>query len=533
MKKFFYILVVFAFFCSCTNKNEVITQVLERSTPEAEGVSSQGIIDFIDAFNSDSIEAHSFMFLRHGKVIAEGWWKPYGPDFRHLMYSASKSVTSLGIGIAVDEGRLNITDKVVSFFPEYMTDSISDNMKLLTVKDLLTMSVGQAQDPANLFMRGPEDWIHGFLHTPPVHTPGTVMMYNNFATFMLSAILQKVSGQMLFNYLEPRLFEPLGIKNIEWDYNSQGITLGMIGSRLHTEDLAKIGQLVLQKGRWGNKQIISAAYVEEAGKFHITTNNENKPEAELKDGEKGYGFQFWRGSHNSYRMDGMGGQLVIVFPDFDAVVVLTSNVGNAQVEMDQVWKHLVPAMKEETLPANPELNEKLKQTLTSLDWMPALNTNIDPSLKNDISGKEIKLTENRLGITSLIFAFENDKCIVNINRENGSVSIDAGIGSWAYSQTKVASLSSSGGGGLSYQRQSNEVNRDMRQLKKVAATCGMKDENTLILTARYIEESLGAETWECKFIKKGNTTEVEIKPGSGGSRMPGGQPTVLTGKIIQ
>jgi len=160
------------------------------------------------------------------------------------MFSASKSITSIGVGIAIDEGLLQVTDKVISFFPEYMTDSISENMKLLTVKDLLTMSVGQEKDPAFMFQFGKQDWISGFLHYAPVHKPGTVMMYNNFATFMLSAILQKVSGQMLFNYLEPRLFEPLDIKNIEWDYNYMGINLGMIGSRLHTEDMAKIGQML-------------------------------------------------------------------------------------------------------------------------------------------------------------------------------------------------------------------------------------------------------------------------------------------------
>ncbi|HYQ56492.1 MAG TPA: serine hydrolase [Draconibacterium sp.] len=534
MKKIGYILLFVVAIFGCTSTQEETTQVLERSTPEAEGVSSQGIIDFLNGMNAEGLEAHSFMFLRHGKVIAEGWWKPYGPEFTHLMYSASKSVTSLAIGIAIDEGRLQVTDKVISFFPEYMTDSISENMKLLTVKDLLTMSVGQAVDPAYVYQRGPEDWIWGFLHTEPVHTPGTVMMYNNFATFMLSAIIQKVTGQKLFNYLEPRLFDPLAIKNIEWDFNDMGINQGMIGSHLHTEDLAKLGQLALQKGRWGNKQIVSAAYIEEAGKFQITTNNEGKPEEELNDGEKGYGYQYWRGSHNSFRMDGMGGQLVIVMPDYDAVIVVTSNVNSSNDEMEQMWKYLVPAMSDEVLPANPELNQKLDETLESLTWLPKPGADISSDLIAAISGEKVAMDENRMGIKGLSFTFVDDKCNIAIEKEESTTNIVAGIGEWDYALIKAASLSGSGSGVSPFRRSSNEVNRDMRNMKHVASTIGAKDENTLVLTARFVEESLGAESWELEFVQSGNTTEVKLNPG-GGRRMfgPPGEPTILTGKVVK
>lgn len=532
MKKITFLILLLIALIGCKNSNNETTQTLGRNTPEAEGVSSQGIIDFLNELNAEGIEAHSFMFLRHGKVIAEGWWKPYGPDLTHLMYSASKSITSLGVGIAIDEGRLQITDKVMSFFPEYATDSISENMKLLTVKDLLTMSVGQSQDPAYIYQRGKEDWIWGFLHTEPVYKPGTVMMYNNFATFMLSAIIQKVTGQMLFNYLESHLFEPLGIKNIEWDFNNMGINLGMIGSHLHTEDLAKLGQLVLQKGRWGNKQIVSSEYIDEAGKFQITTNNEEKPEKDLNDGEKGYGYQFWRGSHNSFRMDGMGGQLVIVMPDYDAVVVLTSNVGSSQVEMDKVWKHLVPAMKEESLDPDPELNQNLEKTLASLTWVPDLSA-ISPEMISAISGKKISLDENQMGIKGLSFLFADNKCEIIITKEDSKASLIAGFGEWEYTLAKGASLNSIGTPSPNYQRLTNEIGRDMRNMNKVASTIGIKNENTLVLTARFVEESLGAETWEFEFTQKGNTTEVKFKPGNMRGRFgPPAEPTVIKGKVV-
>ena len=517
----------------CNNNPKEVTQNLERSTPEAEGVSSQGIIDFLDEIQSDSIEVHSFMFLRHGKVIAEGWWEPYGPEYKHIMFSASKSITSIGIGIAIDEGLLQVSDRVVSFFPEYMTDSISENMKLLTVKDLLTMSVGQEIDPAYRFQFGKQDWISGFLHTTPVHEPGTVMMYNNFATFILSAIVQKVTGQMLFNYLEPRLFVPLGINNIDWDYNYMGINLGMIGSRLHTDDLAKLGQLLLQKGRWENKQIVSEEYVEQAGMAQITTNNEGKAEDELTDGEKGYGYQFWSGSHNSYRMDGMGGQLAIVMPDHDAVVIFTSNVPSSQIEMDLVWNNLVPAMKDEPLAANPDLEKELTQKLASLKWMPDVETTIPPELINLISGKTFTMSDNQMNITGLTFAFNNDTCSIKIEQGDRDAELIAGIGNWQHNTSKGASLSSLAASGFDYRKSSNQINRDYRNMKHMASTIGMKDEKTMILTTRFIEESLGAETWEFEFSQSGRSTELKLNPGSGGRRGfgPPQQPVIISGKI--
>ena len=177
---------------------------LQRSIPEQEGVSSAGIIDFLNAIDTGRQEIHSFMFLRHGKVIAEGWWDPYGPEYKHLLYSASKTFTATAVGLAASENKLKLTDKVVSFFPYSLPDSIGTNMRELTVQNLLTMSVGQ--DPAGMGAGSEEDWITAFLKNEPVHKPGTVFLYNNMATFMLSAIVQQVTGQTIFDYLKPRIF---------------------------------------------------------------------------------------------------------------------------------------------------------------------------------------------------------------------------------------------------------------------------------------------------------------------------------------
>ncbi|MFZ0283110.1 MAG: serine hydrolase, partial [Bacteroidales bacterium] len=306
------------------NLSGQVADKLPRSNPEAEGVSSAGIIDFLNAVDTGSVELHSFMFIRHGKVIAEGWWNPYGQEYKHLLYSASKTFTATAAGLAVSENRLKITDKVNTFFPYSLPDSISDYMRELTVQNLLTMSVGQDPEPRAMGTSG--DWITAFLKSAPIKKPGTVFKYNNMATFMLSAIVQQVTGQTIFDYLQPRIFKPLGIRGIDWDLNPQGINLGMIGLRLRTEDMAKFGQLIMQNGVWNGKQLLPKEWIKEATSFKIESNDPaNKLSKDLNDWAQGYCYQMWRGRNNSVRLDGMAGQFVMLFPDKDAFVVMTAN----------------------------------------------------------------------------------------------------------------------------------------------------------------------------------------------------------------
>lgn len=165
---------------------------LPRSTPEAEGVSSDGISNFIEAVNKSKHELHSFMIIRHGKVVAEAWWNPYRADLKHTMYSTSKSFTATAIGFAVAEGKLTVNDKVISFFPNDLPDKISPYLEELKVKDLLSMSVGHEKE--NFTLITTDDWVKGFLATPIKYQPGTKFLYNSPATYMLSAIIQKITG---------------------------------------------------------------------------------------------------------------------------------------------------------------------------------------------------------------------------------------------------------------------------------------------------------------------------------------------------
>ena len=523
IKIFVVVLIMMVNSVIAVNLSGQIADKLPRSTPESEGVSSAGIIDFLNAVDTGSVELHSFMFIRHGKVIAEGWWSPYGPDYKHLLYSASKTFTATAIGLAVSENRLKITDKVVSFFPSSLPDSISDYMRELTVQNLLTMSVGQDPEPRAMGTNG--DWITIFLKSAPVNKPGTVFKYNNMATFMLSAIVQQVTGQTVFDYLQPRIFKPLAIRGIDWDLNPQGINLGMIGLRLRTEDLAKFGQLLIQNGVWNGKQLLPREWIKEATSLKIESNDPgNKLPKDLNDWAQGYCYQMWRGRNNSVRLDGMAGQFVMLFPDKDAFVVLTANARNTQNELNLVHNYLLPSIKsDKALPANPALNNEIQKKQAALGLNPASAEGLSKSeLESTISGKEFNLAENNNNIQSVYFAFNGDGCSFALKRDDNISVIKTGLESWKISNTLSSSL-------LAPPRivsKSADANYKILQPAiKVAASYLWTDTNTLELTARFIEESLGSETIVCKFSEVNGAVTVSITPKAIAGRMgagPGG-----------
>ena len=304
---------------------------------------------------------HSFMLVRHGKVVAEGWWAPEAADKPHILWSLSKSFTSTAVGLAVAEGKLDIDDKVLSFFPEDAPVEPSEKLKAMRVRDLLTMSTGHAAEP---WWSGDEVWTKRFFAEPVVHEPGSTFRYNTPATYMQSAIVQKVTGQTIVDYLTPRLFEPLGIQKPTWDKSPQGISIGGYGLYLKTEDIAKFGQLYLQKGTWNGKQLIPAEWVAQATGKQV--ENDKAPSAGNPDWRQGYGFQFWQCRHGAFRGDGKDGQFCIVLPKQDAVIAITAKTGNMQKQLDFVWEHLLPAFQDEPLAENAAEAGKLDAALSNL-----------------------------------------------------------------------------------------------------------------------------------------------------------------------
>ncbi len=331
---------------------------LPRSTPEAQGVSSEGISEFILAADRQIDSMHSFMLVRNGHVVAEAWWKPQTAETQHVLWSLSKSFTSTAVGLAVAEGKLKLDDPVIKFFPAETPREPSENLRSMRVRDLLTMTTGH-QDELNL--RDETEWVRAFLAQPVPHQPGSFFKYNTAATYLLSAIVQQVTGETVLEYLTPRLFEPLGIPQPTWDASPQGISIGGYGLYLTTEDIAKFGQLYLQKGEWEGQTLVPAEWIEQATAKQVP-NGDGPPH----DWNQGYGFQFWRCRHNAYRGDGRDGQFCIVLPELDAVIAMTAYTGEMSTQLDLVWEKLLPAIKDHVMADDKIQQAKLSAAIEGL-----------------------------------------------------------------------------------------------------------------------------------------------------------------------
>jgi CubicO group peptidase (beta-lactamase class C family) len=445
---------------------------LPRSTPKDQQVSSQGILDFVDAVESSNHEVHSMMVLRHGKVIAEGWWDPYKPELKHTMYSVSKSFTATAIGFAVAEKKLNVTDKVISFFPESLPKTISPNLAKLEIKDLLTMSVGHDKS-FNQEVFTTENWVEAFLNMPIANVPGTKFLYNTSASYMMSAIIQKVTGQTLLDYLEPRLLKPLGISGLDWETDLQGIQTGGWGIRVKTEDMAKFGQLFLQKGKWNGKQILPESWIEEASTLKILQEPNASPEKMASnDWIQGYAYQMWRSRHNSYRADGAFGQYILILPEMDAVIILTSETNDLQGLLDLVWENLLPAFD-----ASSDQDSVLKDRLEKLSLAPLQSKN-NPEKEIQVIGKNFTVNTNNGKIDSFSLNFQNEICLLNYGQGPETYKLIFGSGKWIKDEIDRM------GPNLFTFAQNQQVGLAPF---KIAGSYAWIDENTIEFQLRYIE----------------------------------------------
>ena len=485
---------------SCNQVPEAPSDGLPRSTPEAQGVSSEGIRAFLNAAAESSTEFHSFMFLRHGKVIAEGWWDPYDPGLRHTLYSTSKSFTSTAIGLAVSDGLLSVDDRVISFFPDQLPESAEPALEGMTVKDLLTMSAGQDPDPTRIIPSRDTSWVDAFLALPVADEPGTRFLYSSMATYMLSAIVQKVTGEKLIDYLTPRLFEPLGIEGMDWEVDPKGINTGGWGLRLKTADMAKFGLLYLQKGQWKEEQLLPEPWIEEATSAQIE-QAPGMPRAarDSSDWLQGYGYQFWRCRNNAFRADGAFGQFIIVMPDQDAVIAITAESPDMQSELNLVWEYLLPAMKDQALPADRDSQASLKARLASLT-LPLPKGLPEPDMAADLVGNRYIFESNQLGIESIRVTSREGTLEVSMEQEGQTHPLTFGKGSWIIQETSKA------GPNLFLNALAHS---EVFTTHQVACSFAWMNTRTVELVTRYIE-SPHYEVFTCTF----NEEEISLKPRS-------------------
>lgn len=438
-----------------------------RSTPENEGIPSEYIQHFFeDLDHCTDIHNHSVMLLRHGKIIAEGNFKPYSGSYPHMVFSLSKSVTGMAVGMAVNDGLMSLDEKVIDIFPEKGVMLRSPRINSITVRHLLNMTSGIKFNEVSSYTE--KDWVKAFLLSDCTFEPGSEFYYNSMNSYVLSAIVCKKTGMGLLEYLNQRLFAPLGIENVTWDTCPLGIEKGGWGLYLRIADMAKLGQLYLQHGHWAvngeDRQIIPEEWIQESTKTQVTTRE--------TDTASGYGYQIWNfGAKDAYQYNGVFGQYVVVLPDRDMVVAITSGSQNlfSDPALELVEKYFgddATELGSHPLPNNIKALRSLRGTLESLNVIPdtapkPLPTNyfgklfnrfssnrkseVLPRLAVGIDHKQYRLensfgtlmpfilqvaTNNfSYGISKVLFAFEPGVCVITLQDGNDEHVIRAGLDS--------------------------------------------------------------------------------------------------------
>lgn len=435
------------------------------------GVDAARIEAFLDDAAAAGLSLHTFALHRRGQVAVEiGWW-PYRVDGPRVVHSVAKSFTACAIGMALDEGRFTLADRVVSFFPEAVRRGADEKLAAMTVEDLLTMRIGHSEETSGSRWRGLRtSWIEEFFRIPVVHWPGTVYTYTSAASYMLSAILTRVSGLTLHDYLRPRLFEPLGIQGETWDIGPDGINPGGNGLKCTTLDMLKLGVLHAQGGVWNGRRILSESWVSEATRAHSAT---------------GYGYHWMSGQNGIYTALGVFGQMVVVFPHYGATLAITAAVNGTwaceRMLLPIVYKHFPAAFRDDVQDA--EAQARLDRRLHRA----AAITLLAPSAQaapGRVGVLAYSVQDNALGITGLRLNLARDKCTLYLTDAQGEHAIEMGVGSWIESETYLP------GSDLHH-------GYDLRPARVVAAARWL-DPNTLQMSWLFVETAF-QDTVVCRF----------------------------------
>ena len=396
------------------------------ATPESQGVSSRAILNWLDACERELDSLHGFVLMRHGEVIAEGSWAPYTTlETPHMLYSHSKSFTSSAIGFLVDDGKLDLDERVIDIFPDKAPANPCENLRQLRVRDLITMNVGAFHtDAERNDING--DWEKAFLGNTFEKAPGTSFRYDSGATYMLAAIVERRSGMKLMDFLKARMFDKIGITKAWSTVSPSGTACGGWGMHMTTRELALFGQLYLKHGVWQGERVLSPEWVALATARQTWSGAIGVAKEDGSDWHQGYGFQFWRCQPSSvYRADGANGQLTVVMPEQDAVLSVHAGLDDMQKELSLVWEHLLPAFGEKPLPEAPQLTAALKARLAALALKPVEG---DREGVERFCNQAIKTGHDRLREVKLVKTAEGLVC--EITTGAGEYRLPVGFGEW-------------------------------------------------------------------------------------------------------
>ncbi len=387
---------------------------LVYATPESQGVPTQALINFLADMRENRFPIHSFMFIRHGKVVAEGYCPPFDADRKHRMYSCSKSFTSVAIGMMVTEGKLKLTDTVASFFLEYIPEDADEYTLTATVRDLLRMAT---HNESNAYDFDTPDWTKIFFdNDQPKHKPGTVFHYDTAATTTLCALVEQLSGMTLLEYMRPVLDE-LGIsKDICCIQTPEGRSWTGSGILCTTRDFARFGQFCLQRGQWNGKQLVDREYMMEA-----TTKQIDCSVADWSCNCEGYGYQFWMLRDGGFACCGMGGQFAFMMPQYDSVLITTADcqgIGCADDFFRDAHQRLLKTLAEGELPAaSPEKAAELEAALKL--QLPEIKGELTSPVIAQVNGVTYDLEENNWGWKWIRFEFLGEKAILHFEKRDG------------------------------------------------------------------------------------------------------------------
>jgi hypothetical protein len=393
---------------------------LDRATPESKGVASSAILSFLEEAKALGVTLNSLMLYRQDALISEGWWYPYTPELPHMMHSATKSFTCVAVGLAIQEGYFSLKDTVLSFFPEYAPANPSPNLRAMTVEHLLTQTSGHIVGLSGGSWRGIKtSWIEEFFKVPVAKAPGTHFQYSSATSYMLSAIVQRTTGQSTLNYLRPRMLQPMGIQNLQWESGPDGVNPGGNGIKCRTVDLLKLAILFLNKGMWKGQQLLDRDFALAACK----PQNGNS-----------YGYQWWIGPQpGSYYAYGLFGQFAVVLPEYEAVLVTTaSEPWDEEVLRALIWRRLPGLFNSRT---DQSSGERLGVYLSNLRVLGDVPTSCVS--QHDTSGRLCVAEANIDGIDAFSLTTRGRKATFQLWDHRGLHRVDVGLQSWLHGETSM------------------------------------------------------------------------------------------------
>ncbi|NIF55847.1 serine hydrolase [Burkholderia sp. Ax-1724] len=410
--------------------SNVFSDGLERAVPSMTGVNADAVVSFLDDVEAAGLDLHGFMLSRDGRVVAEGFRWPYRADRTRIMHSATKSFVASAIAFALAEGRLKLTDKVVSFFPELYAGPVEGWLAQMTVEDLLTMRAGHESETSGAVWRVLNtSWIAEFFKIPLAHEPGSTFVYTSAASYMLSAILSRVTGQLAHDYLKPRLLEPLGVTGETWDVSPDGINPGGNGFSARLVDLLKLGMLHAQDGVWNGQRVLPEDWV------RVATQPHGEP---FK-----YGYHWWTRPDGSYSAIGRFVQMVTVFPEHNAALAVMGAIQGSFRLFPHIEQHFPAAFTngDTAASASASADKRLIEKLAHWQHEEAPTLWKEPLRKSATAAwtgaRRFEIEANRYGVEAVQFACSDDRCSFTQFDARGAHTIVAGIGHWIEGRTDM------------------------------------------------------------------------------------------------